>query len=106
MTFLLQDVLFVYALAQVESFLEQSWDDDATKTAVELIRTEATADIAAKTEGAIEIASSDADKTEQIATLVNSVKWQMSIDRKATPLKTLQGLIWAKAYKDGSIKGQ
>lgn len=30
----------------------------------------------------------------------------MSADRKTTELKELQGLIWKKAYDDGSIKGQ
>lgn len=37
---------------------------------------------------------------------MENVKWQMGIDRKATALKTLQGLIWVKGYKDGTIKGQ
>jgi len=26
-------------------------------------------------------------------------------DRKVTPLKTLQGFVWKKAYEDGDIKG-
>lgn len=30
----------------------------------------------------------------------------MSLDRKTTELKALQGLIWKKAYEEGSIKGQ
>lgn len=96
----------MYALAQVEAFLDQTWDDEPTKAAVELMRTEAAVDISTNTEGAVEIAAADSEKSIQITSLVNSVKWQMSIDRKATPLKTLQGLIWAKAYKEGTIKGQ
>lgn len=96
----------MYALAQVESFLEQTWLDEPTKAAVALLHKESVADLAAKVDGAIEIAPADADKSVQIASLVASVKWQMGIDRKATPLKTLQGLIWAKAYKEGTIKGQ
>lgn len=96
----------MYALAQVESFLDQTWDTESTKAAVDLLRTESVADIAASIDGAIEIAASDAEKSVQLASLVSSVKWQMSIDRKATPLKTLQGLIWAKAYNEGTIKGQ
>lgn len=96
----------MYALAQVESFLDQTWTDEPTKSAVELLRNEAEADVAAKVDGALEIAASNAEKSTQITSLVNSVKWQMSIDRKATPLKTIQGLIWAKAYKEGTIKGQ
>lgn len=96
----------MYALAQAESFLDETWDEEPTKAAVELLRTEAVADAAANVEGAIEIVGSDGEKAAQITSLVLSVKWQMSIDRKATPLKTLQGLIWAKAYREGTIKGQ
>jgi len=32
------------------------------------------------------------------------IRW-IDEDRKATPLKTLQGLIWAKGYADGALKG-
>lgn len=46
------------------------------------------------------------DKDEQITSLVENIKWQMSIDRKTTPLKSLQGLIWQKGYENGNIKGQ
>lgn len=31
-------------------------------------------------------------------------KWSVE-DRKITPLKTLQGILWEKGYKDGSLKG-
>lgn len=37
----------------------------------------------------------------KIATLL---EW-IAEDRKATPLKTLQGLIWAQGYADGTLKG-
>lgn len=38
---------------------------------------------------------------DPIATLI---RW-IDEDRKATPLKTLQGLIWAEGYADGTLKG-
>jgi enolase-phosphatase E1 len=38
---------------------------------------------------------------DPIATLL---EW-IDEDRKATPLKTLQGLIWARGYADGELKG-
>jgi enolase-phosphatase E1 len=31
-------------------------------------------------------------------------RWSME-DRKITPLKTLQGVLWEKGYRDGSLKG-
>lgn len=44
--------------------------------------------------------------SEQISCVVENVKWQMSNDRKSTPLKSLQGLIWEKGYANGDLKGQ
>ncbi|MGV7524142.1 hypothetical protein PJM24_28980, partial [Mycobacterium kansasii] len=38
---------------------------------------------------------------DKVATLLD---W-IAEDRKATPLKTLQGLIWAQGYADGTLKG-
>lgn len=38
---------------------------------------------------------------DPVATLL---QW-IEEDRKETPLKTLQGLIWAKGYEDGELKG-
>ncbi|MDG2536004.1 acireductone synthase [Sphingomonas sp. HITSZ_GF] len=38
---------------------------------------------------------------DPVATLL---RW-IDEDRKETPLKTLQGLIWAKGYEDGELKG-
>lgn len=38
---------------------------------------------------------------DPVATLL---EW-IDEDRKATPLKTLQGLIWAQGYADGELKG-
>lgn len=38
---------------------------------------------------------------DKVATLL---AW-IAEDRKATPLKTLQGLIWAQGYADGTLKG-
>ncbi|MET3709670.1 enolase-phosphatase E1 [Sphingomonas trueperi] len=38
---------------------------------------------------------------DKVATLLD---W-IAEDRKATPLKTLQGLIWAQGYADGTLQG-
>ncbi|WP_294329875.1 acireductone synthase [uncultured Sphingomonas sp.] len=38
---------------------------------------------------------------DKVATLL---EW-IAEDRKATPLKTLQGLVWAQGYADGTLKG-
>lgn len=63
-------------------------------------------DCKANVEGVVEIASTDSDKTEIIHTAVANVKWQMSLDRKTTALKQLQGHMWKDAYAQGKVKGQ
>ena len=40
--------------------------------------------------------------TEEVISYLD--KWSRE-DRKVTPLKTLQGFVWKKAYEDGDIKG-
>ena len=46
------------------------------------------------------------DKDEVIEALVLNVLWQMNSDRKAGPLKQLQGHIWKDAYEKQLIFGQ
>lgn len=59
-----------------------------------------------KIEGAIEIIDGDIDSAEKIDSIVKNFEFLMNNDRKVAALKTLQGLIWEKGYKDESIKGQ
>lgn len=102
-----QDTLFPYALQNVRAFLTDTWTEPATAAVVQLLRTEAAADVAAQLAGAVVVPpAADADTVQQIDALVRVVEWQMGADRKATPLKQLQGLIWAKAYESGAIQGQ
>lgn len=104
-----QDVLFPYALAHVRAHLADTWTEPGTQTAVRLLRTEAAADALAAVPGAIAVpdaCETDAERSAQIDALVRVVEWQMAADRKATPLKMLQGQIWAKAYQCGLIQGQ
>jgi methionine salvage enolase-phosphatase E1 len=41
-----------------------------------------------------------------VESLVANVLWQMDQDRKARPLKQLQGHMWKHAYESGNICGQ
>lgn len=69
------------------------------------LREQSKLDIEAKLDGVIAIPD-DGEKSVLIESIVKSVEWLMSNDRKVGALKTLQGLIWEKGYKDGAIKGQ
>ncbi|KAJ8778502.1 hypothetical protein J1605_013689 [Eschrichtius robustus] len=46
------------------------------------------------------------DLQRMIQAVVDNVRWQMSLDRKTTALKQLQGHMWRAAFKTGSMKAQ
>uniref|UniRef100_A0A182PUC0 Enolase-phosphatase E1 n=1 Tax=Anopheles epiroticus TaxID=199890 RepID=A0A182PUC0_9DIPT len=98
-----QDTLFPYALKNVEDFLKNNWNEEATKTVVAALREQAEEDKKSEVEGVVAIPAGESE--DIIPEIVKNVEWQMSQDRKTGSLKTLQGLVWAKGYKDGSIKG-
>ncbi|XP_035774433.1 enolase-phosphatase E1-like [Anopheles albimanus] len=98
-----KETLFPYALKNAEEYLRQNWSEDATKTVVKALREQADEDKKADLEGVISIPAEDSESI--IPDVVKNVEWQMSQDRKTGSLKTLQGLVWAKGYKDGTIKG-
>jgi enolase-phosphatase E1 len=43
---------------------------------------------------------------DELESAIAYVYWLMDKDRKSTPLKTLQGMIWKRAYEEGSILGE
>jgi len=47
----------------------------------------------------------DAVRAEEPGDPVETLLRWIDEDRKATPLKTLQGLIWAEGYADGTLQG-
>lgn len=98
-----KDTLFPYALKNVEEYLKNNWNEEATKTVVAALREQAEEDKKAEVEGVTMISAGDSE--DIIPEIVKNVEWQMSKDRKTGSLKTLQGLVWAKGYKDGTIKG-
>lgn len=125
-----QDVLFPYVKENVETFLKENFSQDDVKAVVAQLREQAIEDVKSEVDGAVAIADEviclmwtflcvwrmfktflifciqTAEEAEQITTIVKNVEWQMSNDRKTASLKTLQGLIYPKGYKDGKLKAQ
>lgn len=81
-----KEVLFPYADRQMADFLRRRWDDPAVAEAI----------AEARRESGFELADPDA-----AATLLRT--W-IAEDRKITPLKTLQGLIWRAGYENGDYR--
>ncbi|KAJ0173652.1 hypothetical protein K1T71_010801 [Dendrolimus kikuchii] len=100
-----KDKLFPYAEENIKEFLDTQWDNEDVKEAITGLRKLAHEDREKSVEGVVTIPGEDASKEDQIKGLVESVKWQMSQDRKVGALKQLQGLIWKQGYDKGDIKG-
>jgi enolase-phosphatase E1 len=83
------DVLFPYARAHVRDYLRDHPDADAFAQL--------------RQEWAAEPPANDAPPQGEIATCV---EWLMDRDRKSPGLKALQGLIWQRGYRDGTLRGE
>ncbi|KAH8294748.1 hypothetical protein KR018_002486 [Drosophila ironensis] len=92
------DVLFPYARQHVGHFLKQSWDSEETVSIVEDLQKEPTfADYMASL--------SDSSEEVDAELIAGFVRFLIKKDLKVTPMKTLQGLIWARGYASGDLKG-
>lgn len=97
-----KDTLFPYAADQLDSFLgneannpkvqqllqsiEEAWEEEKDDEARRLL-------ISARMEG----------KGSPAKQLLPYLKWLIRNDKKLTPLKDLQGLIWERGYQDGHL---
>ena len=86
-----KDVLFPYAAEHMPQYVHDHINDDAVKAALQQ-----TAELAAEDGEKI-----SPDDTE--ALIAKLLQW-IAEDRKATPLKALQGLIWKTGYENGDYK--
>lgn len=85
-----REVLFPYARARVQDFLERHAADPAVEADIALLR----ADHAAET------------APPPMASVAAYVRWLMDHDRKSTALKALQGKIWDEGYRAGELRGE
>lgn len=81
-----KEVLFPYARQHMAEFVKQHADDAGVAALIEEVRTQAGAELTL--EGVIE----------------QLIQW-IDQDRKVTPLKALQGLLWEAGYRNGDFNG-
>jgi enolase-phosphatase E1 len=93
------DVLFPFARERVSDFLRETADDPDTMRDVARLRDEHAAEDGR--EGAPP-AWSDGPG-ERTASAARYALWLMDRDRKSTALKSLQGRIWERGYRDGRL---
>lgn len=97
------EVLFPFARTHFESFLRQHADSEPVQTDLRGLRALHALD---QREGEnpppLEEGSGEADRQSLVAYL----HWLMDQDRKATPLKALQGKVWKAGYHEGKLRAQ
>ncbi|WP_058970852.1 acireductone synthase [Pseudomonas syringae] len=81
------DVLFPFARTHLPDFVRQHAEQPQVAAQLQAVRTQS--------------AEPDADVERVIAILL---EW-IAEDRKATPLKALQGMVWEQGYNAGQLKG-
>lgn len=81
-----KDVLFPYARANLAGYVHQHAEEPQVQTLLDDARVEAGAELT----------------IEQLIALF--IQW-IDEDKKVTPLKSLQGLIWEDGYRQGDFKG-
>lgn len=97
------EVLFPYARTHLEEFLRQHHASPAVQSDLADLRTECARDAAQK----LALPAWREDSPEAaLDSAVRYLRWLMEQDRKATPLKSLQGKIWEAGYRSGTLRSQ
>lgn len=87
--------LFPYAKKKIGEYVAENFDQ--IKTEIEKLKTEYKKDFSNQLYGR----NFSEDEPETIS---EYLKFLIEIDRKSTPLKTIQGKIWQKGYESGELK--
>ncbi|CAJ0602972.1 unnamed protein product [Cylicocyclus nassatus] len=96
-----KDVLFPCAHEGVERFLREHFDDATLTKIIDDIREVSQKE--SRLDTGIRIVRDN--KEECVEDVSHNVRHWIDIDKKVTPMKALQGLIWEEAYKRGDVKG-
>ena len=96
------NTLFPFASAHVEVFLQRHAADPEIKRLVSELRAEQAADAAKDPQLGIWMRGT---AEEEVVTTAKYVRHLIALDRKTTPLKTLQGKIWEEGFRGGELRG-
>ena len=81
-----KDVLFPYARSHIGEFIHQYSGEQAVASLIEDVRKEASEPLS-------------------LDGVIQTLEQWIDTDKKITPLKTLQGLLWETGYQQGDFKG-
>lgn len=95
------DTLFPFAVAHLPDFLEHNIDQIGD--VVDAFRKQAVEDLQAGRTDVLSIPFEN--RCEILEAVLHNALAQIAADRKVTPLKFIQGQIWADGYRSGTLKG-
>jgi enolase-phosphatase E1 len=87
--------LFPFAKRKINTFVKENFDQ--IQTEIEQLKAEYRKDFAEQIYGRD-------FREDTVETIVEYLRFLIDIDRKSTPLKSLQGKIWQAGYESGEIK--
>jgi enolase-phosphatase E1 len=98
------DVLFPFAKQELSHYIKQHWDKSSYNEQIEAAKKEWLDD---RSTESVQIKQQVIKgESEEIDGLIQYLKHLISIDKKSTALKDLQGRIWEHGYKNGELKSQ
>ena len=98
------DVLFPFAKQELSTYIKQNWDKIPHNKPIQAAKKEWLDDESSKSmQTKQQVAKGE---TEEMDGLIQYLKHLISIDKKSTALKDLQGKIWEHGYNNGDLKSQ
>ena len=98
------DVLFPFAKQELSQYIKQHWDKSPHDKPIQTAKKEWLDD---QSPESIQLKQQVMQGgTEEIDALIQYLKHLISIDKKSTALKDLQGRIWEHGYNNGDLKSQ
>ena len=98
------DVLFPFAKQELSHYIKQHWDKTPRNKTIQAAKKEWLDDQSPESMQIKQQAMKGG--TEEIDALIQYLKHLISIDKKSTALKDLQGKIWEHGYNNGDLKSQ
>ena len=92
--------LFPYARKRLPDYLAQNFSSPDVRAVLKQLREENLQDTSNRLNPPLIANESSAD---ELPSVIAYLHWLMDADRKSTPLKTLQGMIWEAGYKSGEL---
>ena len=98
------DVLFPFAKQELSDFIKQHWYKSSNYKSIQAAKKEWQDDQSLRSNQIKQQVMKG--ETEEIDGLIQYLKHLITIDKKSTALKDLQGKIWENGYKKGELKSQ